>query len=140
MSIQDYLKVYPNAKLVGPKALVSKRSELHFDIVQPENELDAELAKEFKAVALTGHPNEVSISNWYTRIALSEDLPLIVRRLYTFSTGHRMATYTKQDPNRSRCTLQFTLRQPKVRFIRLYFPKFPPTSNVSQYRFPPYSS
>lgn len=60
--IQDYLKVYPNAKLVGPKGLVSKRSELHFDIVQPENELDAELAKEFKAVALTGHPNEVSIN------------------------------------------------------------------------------
>lgn len=51
--------MYPNAKLVGPKGLVSKRSELNFNIVQPENPLDAELSTEFKAVALTGHPNEV---------------------------------------------------------------------------------
>jgi hypothetical protein len=59
MFAQDYLKTYPNAKLVGPKGLVSKRSELHFNIVQPENALDPELAQEFKAIPLTGHPNEV---------------------------------------------------------------------------------
>lgn len=64
---QDYLKVYPNAKLVGPKGLVSKRSELKFDIVQPENPLDAELAQEFKAVALTGHPNEVGFVVYFFR-------------------------------------------------------------------------
>lgn len=58
MFLSDYLKVYPNAKLVGPKGLVSKRSDLKFDIVQPDTSLDAELAQEFKAVALTGHPNE----------------------------------------------------------------------------------
>lgn len=54
--------MYPNAKLVGPKGLVSKRSELNFNIVQPDSPLDAELAQEFKAVALTGHPNEVGVA------------------------------------------------------------------------------
>ena len=35
---------------------------MKFDIVPPENPLDAELAQEFKAVALTGHPNEVGFA------------------------------------------------------------------------------
>ena len=56
---QDYVKLYPQAKLVGPKALVAKRKDLKFDIVFPESPLDSELAAEFDAVLMKGHPNEV---------------------------------------------------------------------------------
>jgi hypothetical protein len=51
--------MYPQAKLVGPKGLVNRRKDLKFDIVLPEDALDAELDKEFKAIPMTGHPNEV---------------------------------------------------------------------------------
>lgn len=58
--MSDFVKLYPNAKVVGPKGLVSKRKDLKFDIVQPDSPLDPELDKEFKAIPMTGHPNEVS--------------------------------------------------------------------------------
>lgn len=62
--LQDYSKSYPNAKIVGPKGLVEKRKDVKFDIVQPDHPLDEDLAKEFKAIALTGHPNEVCNLIW----------------------------------------------------------------------------
>ena len=51
--------MYPQAKLVGPKGLVSKRKDLKVDIVLPDDRLDADLDKEFRAIPMTGHPNEV---------------------------------------------------------------------------------
>ena len=57
--ISDFAKLYPNAKIVGPKGLVSKRKDVKFDIVLPDSPLDPELEKEFRAIPLTGHPNEV---------------------------------------------------------------------------------
>lgn len=57
--LADFKKLYPNAKLVGMTGLVDHRKDLHFDIVLPRDQLDAELAKEFVAIPMTGHPNEV---------------------------------------------------------------------------------
>lgn len=57
--VSDFVKLYPNAKVVGPKGLVSKRKDLNFDIVQPDSPHDPELDKEFRVIPMTGHPNEV---------------------------------------------------------------------------------
>ena len=60
--VSDFAKLYPNAKVVGPKGLLKKRKDIKFDIVLPDAPLDAELEKEFRAIPLTGHPNEVKRS------------------------------------------------------------------------------
>ncbi|KAL7010212.1 hypothetical protein EMMF5_000232 [Cystobasidiomycetes sp. EMM_F5] len=56
--LSDYIKSYPNAKLVGPKGLVKKRSDLKFDLILPDTGLDKEMQAEFDAIPMAGHPNE----------------------------------------------------------------------------------
>lgn len=58
---QHFKEEFPHAKLVGPKGLVDKRKDLKFDIILPDAPLDSELSAEFRAIPLTGHPNEVRL-------------------------------------------------------------------------------
>lgn len=60
MYMSQYAQQYPSARLVGPAGLVKKRTDLTFSTSLPDQPLDSELAAEFQAIALPGHPNEVS--------------------------------------------------------------------------------